>query len=166
MLRLPDPEPPPQPPQGEPPRRRERTAQARDAEVADAARNPLFRAIDGGRVDAGPEERPRPRRGSARRAHLSVSPDQSPGAPPARARARAAESDGADTGTERMRPECYGCPVGIAFGTVANASPDTLDHLFAASREMVAAARSVIEALEANLERRVPRGQAKRIPLT
>lgn len=65
-----------------------------------------------------------------------------------------------------MRPECYGCPVGIAFGTVANASPDTLDHLFAASREMVAAARSVIEALEANLERRVPRGQAKRIPLT
>lgn len=164
MLRLPDPEPPPQPLQGEPARRRERTTQARDAGVADAARNPLFRAIDGGRVDASSEERPRPRRGSARRAHLSVSPEQSQGAPPARARAGKAEP-GADAGTERMRPECYGCPVGIAFGTVANASPDTLDHLFAASREMVAAARSVIEALEANLERRVPRGQAQRIPL-
>lgn len=41
----------------------------------------------------------------------------------------------------------------MAFGTVRDASPETMDHLVAASRELVSAARSVMQALEANLER-------------
>ncbi|MBX7161880.1 MAG: hypothetical protein K1X95_16455, partial [Acidimicrobiia bacterium] len=52
-----------------------------------------------------------------------------------------------------LRPECYACPIGMAFGTVRDASPETMDHLVAASRELVSAARSVMQALEANLER-------------
>lgn len=126
------------------------------ADAAGAARNPLFRAIDGGLADPGPEEAPRPRRGSARRARPAATARRVTGA-------RSPRPD-ADAG-ERLRPECYGCPVGVAFGTVREASPETLDHLVAASRELVSAARSVMEALEVNLDRHSRRAPVQHIEL-
>lgn len=121
------------------------------------ARNPLFRAIDGGLVGDGDEEQPRPRRGNARRARPSATKAR----PAAGERTPPRE---ADLG-EHLRPECYGCPVGIAFGTVRGASPETLDHLLSASRELVAAARSVMEALESNLERHSRKSPMQHIDL-
>lgn len=122
-----------------------------------AASNPLFKAIDGGLVDGdGPRERARRPRPSGTRARADAPPRRQA----ARLRASAAPTDGSG-----LRPECYACPVGIAFGTVRGASPETLDHLMAASRELVAAARTVMEALEANLERRGRTGPLQHIDL-
>lgn len=122
-----------------------------------AASNPLFKAIDGG-LSASTEGR-----GKQSRPSTTGSRARSTSAPrrqAARLRDTGAAGDGGG-----VRPECYACPVGIAFGTVRGASPETLDHLMAASRELVAAARTVMEALEANLERHGRAGQLQRIDL-
>lgn len=168
MLRLPDPEPTAHPlasvpdPVPAPPQATSPVA-APPQRSGGPARNPLFRAIDGGLADPDAEARPKARRGSARRARAdtaAVPPSQAPrrvrrsGQDGAGGRDRGRDRDaGPGPAPSRLRPECYGCPVGLAFGAVRNSSPETLDHLVAASREMVSAARSVMEALEANLDR-------------
>lgn len=121
-----------------------------------AVSNPLFKAIDGGRVDT--EEV----RGARRRPVASGDGTRS-GAPRRRASRVRATFEGEDA--TRTRPECYACPVGLAFGTVRGASPETMDHLVAASRELVAAVRTVMESLESNLERRGRSGAVQHIGL-
>jgi hypothetical protein len=63
-----------------------------------------------------------------------------------------------------VRPECYACPVGAVFQMLRGASPETLDHVLAASRETVAALRSILEAVEAGLDR--PRPGVEHIKLS
>lgn len=124
---------------------------------ATAVSNPLFKAIDGGLVDAAEDH------GNRRRPVSSGAGARAAAAPRRRAARVRGSLDGGDD--SRIRPECYACPVGLAFGTVRGASPETLDHLVSASRELVAAFRTVMESLEANLERRGRGGAVQRIGL-
>lgn len=52
----------------------------------------------------------------------------------------------------RHHEECYACPVGGLFLTARGTSPEAFDHLLKAASELVAAARSALEAAERVIE--------------
>lgn len=61
--------------------------------------------------------------------------------------------------THRHHDECYACPIGGFFLTARGSSPETVEHLMNAAAELVAAARSVLEAAESFIEQqRGPQG--------
>jgi len=152
-----------------------------DGHATGHVRNPLFRAIDGGAGESPPAPdavangRRRPVAngrtaagaiGERRRATRRVRQGQTSGPAPESDSGQGPVAGTASPEGPATRPECYACPVGLAFSTARASGPEALEHLMAASRELVAAARSAIEALETNLDRRSgSRGRASHIPL-
>lgn len=112
------------------------------------ARNPLFReAPPAGRTAPDDDDRR-----SARRARRVVSGPGTGTGQRARDDVPREEVPRDDVPREDA-PVCATCPFGVAMLALDEVQPDARDHLLAASRELLAAARTVIESLEHTIER-------------
>lgn len=55
-------------------------------------------------------------------------------------------------------PECYACPIGSVSRALRASHPDTTDHLIRAGRELLLAARGIIDLLSDSLGKLEDRG--------
>ncbi len=75
------------------------------------------------------------------------------GTPPTGGRAqRETESQAAHSAQPSHVCSVAFCPIGMALTSIQGAGPEVLDHLLAAAREFLLAARAVIDARAADLE--------------
>ncbi len=81
---------------------------------------------------------------------------------------KASETDGAKGPQEKVDqavcPVAF-CPVGMALASVQHAGPDVLDHLLAAAKEFLLAARAVIDARADDFDKRKGSNPLERIEI-
>jgi hypothetical protein len=72
---------------------------------------------------------------------------------------------------ETLHSECYACPVGMLFATVHGAQPDAYEHVMNAATELIAAARSLLDAADRAIDEQRSRragdgaGRVRRVPV-
>lgn len=92
----------------------------------------------------------------------TTKPKEGPAAP--RAEAPKAEAPKAEAAREHVCPVAF-CPIGMALSSVQQAGPDVLEHLLAAAREFLLAARTVIDARTSDFDPKKDGGGLERIEI-